>query len=184
MADDKELQEMAGELEKALEQESEAPRLSIDPDTKKPAVVGDPTLIPEKKGTYTLTFGYPPEEVSEEDKLRMKKHAKTGYYTAQIKYEGIFIKPLYRAKIAEIMTRVLADANIIDLEGYTSKVQTEMYGASFLKNNDDICEVIKMMLKVPDEQLEYLMPLEPGRFVVQFMQNEPNFVKEANNFLS
>lgn len=184
MADDKELQEMAGQLEKALEQESDSPRLSIDPDTQKPAVVGDPSALPEKKGSYTLTFGYPPEEVSEEDKLRMKLHKKTGYYTAEVKYENVFIKPLYRAKIAEIMTRVLADANIIDLDGYTSKVQTEMYGAAFLKNNDDICDVIKMMLKVPQEQLEYLMPLEPGKFVVQFMQNEPNFVKEANNFLS
>lgn len=184
MADEKELQEMASQLEKAIEQDTTAPRLSIDPDTQKPAVVGDPTNLPEKKGTYTLTFAYPPEEVSEEDKLKMKEHTKTGYYTATVTYENIFIKPLYRAKIAEVMTRVLADANIIDLQGYTSKVQEEMFGGAFLKHNEEICEIIKLMLKIPDEQIEYLMPLEPGKFVVQLFQNEPNLIKEANNFLS
>lgn len=182
--DDKELTEMTGQMEKALEQETDAPRLSIDPDTQKAAVVGDATALPEKKGTYQLTFGYPPEEVSEEDKLRMKKHKKTGYYTATITYKDIFIKPLHRAKVAEVMTRVLADANIIDLEGYTTKVQKEMFGEAFLKHNDAICEIIELMLKVPHDQLEYLMPLEPGKFVIQLFQNEPNLIKEANNFLS
>jgi len=184
MADDKELQEMAKDLGKAIEKDTTAPRLSIDPETQKPAVVGDPTNLPEKKGTYKLTFGYPPEQVSEEDKLRMKVHEKTGYYTAEVTYENIFIKPLHRAKIAEVMTRVLTDANIIDLKGYTSEVQKEMFGGSFLKYNEEICEIIQLMLKVPDEQIEYLMPLEPGKFVVQLFQNEPNLIKEANNFLS
>lgn len=181
---EKEVNKMAEQLELALEVETDAPRLSIDPETQKPAVVGNPTALPEKKGTYTLTFAYPPEEVSEEDKLRMKKHEKTGYYTATIKYEGVFIKPLHRAKIAEIMTLVLADANIIDLDGYTSKVQKNLLGGAFLKHNEAICEAIKLMLKVSDEQIEYLMPLEPGNFVVQLFQNEPNLIKEANNFLS
>lgn len=184
MNDDKELQGMVSELSTAIEQDSDAPRLSIDPDTQKPAVVGDPTALPEKKGTYKLVFGYPPETVSEEDKLRMKRHTKTGYYLATVTYENIFIKPLYRAKIAEIMTRILADANIIDLQGYTSDVQTERFGSAFLKHNEEICEMIKLMLKVPEDQIEYLMPLEPGKFVVQLVQNEPNLIKEANNFLS
>lgn len=182
--DEKDTQVMAEKMEQALEQDTDAPRLSIDPDTQKAAIIGDPTALLEKKGTYKLTFGYPPEEVSEEDKLRMKVHKKTGYYIATIKYEGIFIKPLHRAKIAEIMTRVLADANIIDLDGYTTKVQKELLGDAFLKHNDEICEVIKLMLKVSDEQIEYLMPLEPGLFVIQLFQNEPNLIKEANNFLS
>lgn len=184
MSEQEELKKMSKDMSKALEKDTDAPRLSIDPETQKASVVGDANALPEEKGTYKLIFGYPPEQVSEEDKLRMKLHAGTGYYLAEVTYRDIFIKPLHRAKITEIMTRVLADANIIDLQGFTSEVQEERFGAAFLKHNEGICEVIHLMLKVPEEQIEYLMPLEPGKFVVQLFQNEPNLIKEANNFLS
>ena len=186
MADDAELKDMAKQLNEAIEKgmEDETPTLSIDPETSKPAIVGDPTRLREEKGTYTLTFAYPSEETSAEDKTHMKKQEKTGYYLAEIKYENIRIKPLYRARIAVLAAKVLADANIIKLDGYTTAKNIELLGEAFLTHTDDILEIIKMMLNVPQDQLEYLLPHQPGFFFVQLFQNEPKLIEEADNFLS
>lgn len=186
MLDETDKQKLADDMSEAIEKsmDDKTPTLSIDPKTNKPAVVGDPTQVREKRGTYKLTFAYSPDEVSEEDKLRMKLHEKTGYYLAEVTYENIFIKPLHRARISVLATRVLADAQIIDLKGYTSKVGIEKLGEAFLNNTENILTIIKVMLKLNDDQIDHLMPTEPGAFFIQLFQNEPNLVKECNNFLS
>lgn len=185
MADEAELKDMAKQLNKAIEEgmEDETPHLSVDPKTAKPAVVGNPNALKEKRGTYTLTFAYPPEKISPEDKTHMKLHEKTGYYLAEVKYEDIFIKPLYRARIVALVVQVLADARIIDLDGYTSKQNEEIISSAFLNHTNDLIEIIKMMINVPSEQLDYLLPNQPAHFFLQLFQNEPNLVEESNNFL-
>lgn len=186
MLEDTDKKQLANDMSEAIEKsmDDKTPTLSIDPKTSKPGVVGDPTKIPEKRGTYKLTFAYSPDEVSEEDKTHMKLHEKTGYYLAEVTYENIFIKPLYRARISMLATKILADAKIIDLKGYTSEVASDVLGESFITHTNDIVEIIKMMLKLDDSQIEHLMPTQPGNFFVQLFQNEPNLIKEANNFLS
>lgn len=186
MTKDAELKELTQQLNEAIEKgiDDETPHLSIDPQTAKPAVVGDPNALREAKGTYKLTFAYPPDEVSEEDKLRMKVQAKTGYYLAEVKYENIHIKPLYRARIAVLAAQVLADARIIDLKGYTTTKNEELLGEAFVHHTDDLVAIIKMMLNIPEEQLEYLLPNQPAFFFIQLFQNEPKLIEESNNFLS
>lgn len=186
MADDAEVKELAKQLNEAIENgmDDDTPHLSIDPTTAKPAVVGDPNKIPEKHGTYRLTFAYPPDQLSAEDKAHMKLQKKTGYYLAEVKYEGILLKPLYRARIAALATQVLADARIIDLDGYTVAKNTELLGSAFLTHTEDIIEIIKMVLDIPPEQLGYLLPNQPAYFFIQLFQNEPKLIEEANNFLS
>lgn len=186
MAGDAELQEMAKQLNEAIENgiDDDSPTLSVDPKTAKPSVVGDPNKLREKQGTYKLTFAYPPNQVSEEDKLRMKLQDKTGYYLAEVRYENVNIKPLYRARIAALAAQVLADAKIINLEGFTTAKNTELVGEAFMNHTDDIVEIMKMVLGLEKEQLEYLLPIQPTMFFVQLFQNEPELLKEANNFLS
>lgn len=186
MSEDAELKAMAKQLNDAIENgmDDDTPHLSVDPKTSKPAVVGDPNKLREKQGTYKLTFAYPPDELSEEDKLKMKLQEKSGYYLAEIKYENIRIKPLYRARIAVLAAGVLADANIIDLDGYTTAKNEKIMGDAFLTHTDDILEIMKMVLNIDKEQLEYLLPSQPGFFFVQLFQNEPKLLEEANNFLS
>lgn len=186
MSDDENLKDLAKQLNNAIEgsMDDETPTLSIDPKTSKPAVVGDPNALSEKKGTYSLTFAYPPDQVSEEDKLRMKLQEKTGYYLSTVKYEGIRVKPLYRARIAVLATNILADAKIIDLDGYTKAKNEDILTEAFVNHTDDIVEIIKMVLPVPEDQLDYLLPNQPAFFFVQLFQSEPKLIEEANNFLS
>lgn len=186
MTNDEDIKQMAKQLDEAIEHgiDDDTPHLSIDPKTAKPAVVGDPNALREKKGTYKLVFAYAPDEVSAEDKTHMKLQEKTGYYLAEVKYENIRIKPLYRARIAVLAAQVLADARIIDLEGYTTTKNEQLLGEAFVHHTDDIIEIIKMVLDVPEDQLGYLLPNQPGFFFVQLFQNEPKLLEEANNFLS
>lgn len=186
MSEDAELKQMAKQLNDAIENgmDDDTPHISIDPKTSKPAVVGDPNKLREKQGTYTLTFAYAPDQVSEEDKTHMKLQKKTGYYLAEVKYENIRIKPLYRARIAVLAAQVLADARIIDLQGYTTTKNEQLLGSAFVNHTDDIVAIIKMVLNIPDDQVGYLLPNQPGMFFIQLFQNEPKLIEEANNFLS
>lgn len=179
-------QELAPKLAEAIENNaSDAPHLSTDPDTQKPSVVGDPNKIGnERRGTYTITFAYPADQLTNEDKQRMRLDEKTGYYLADMTYVDKRIKPLYRGRIVVLLTELTAKMGAIDLEGYTSDFSTTSMGRVLLNDTDKLAELAKMILGIPDEQIEYMMPYSLANFFVQIFQNEPNIIGESANFLS
>ena len=64
MTPSKDLQDAAKLIQKGMDENSQpSPQLSIDPDTQKMAVVGDPNQIKPTNGDYTLTFLYSPDEI-------------------------------------------------------------------------------------------------------------------------
>lgn len=177
--------EMADALRKGIDENStDAPHMSIDPDTSKIAVVGDPTNIQPTKGTYELKFSYPESSISEEDKLKMKKNEKTGDYEVVIKYTDKRIKPIYRAKILLILTEILTNMDIVNLDGYNSDFSEDKFTRSLVNDVDKISTLAEMILDVPKEQLDYLLPQSLAMFFVQIFENEPNIIKESQNFLS
>ena len=94
-----------------------SPSLSIDPDTNKMSVVGDPNETKPTKGNYKLSFLYPADMVSAEDKARMKYQEDTDEYLAVVNYENCRVKPLYRTKITLLVSRILSDMGVIDKDG-------------------------------------------------------------------
>ena len=164
---------------------SDAPALSIDPDTQQTAVVGDPNKIKTTNGDYTIRFIYPADELSEEDKARMKKSEENDdEYIAEVKYMGKRVKPLHRTTIAMNIAEMLTKMGVLtDDGGYSTDGLGRRAARVFLDNIEILANVAKVTLDIPDDQLVYIAPDTLVEFFVQLMNNEPNLVKEAASFL-
>lgn len=164
---------------------SDAPALSIDPDTQQTAIVGDPNKIKTTNGDYVLKFIYPADQLSEEDKARMKKSTDNeDEYIAEVTYVGKRVKPLHRTTVAMNIAEMLTKMGVLtDDGGYSTDGLGRRAAKVFLENIEIIAEVAKTTLDIPDNQVQYMSPETLIEFFVQMMNNEPNLVKEAASFL-
>lgn len=160
-----------------------SPHLSIDPESNTPAVVGDPNEIPTHKGNYKIVFMYHPDEISDEDKRKMTFDKSTNHYLAEMSYENRHVKPLIRGKVVQVLTRIATKAKIVREDGYTSDLDLQALGQSILDSPEDIAELMKLILHIPESQLEYISPKSQIGFINQLFDNEPNILKESVNFL-
>lgn len=182
---DKEIEAAAAELSGAVKNNAtNNPHLSIDPDTEKTSVLGDPMEVDVPQGTYKVKFSYAEDEVTAEDRARMKLNEKTGEYEVEMTYENKRIKPLYRGKIVIILTDLLSEVGVIRFDGYTDEIAAYTLASVFYDHTDEIAELARMVLGLPKEQLAHLHPKSLGSFFVQLIKNEPNIVGECTNFLS
>lgn len=161
-----------------------SPRLSIDPKTEDLAVVGDPNDIPTHPGDYKITFLYPSEELTEEDKARMVKLDVLDYYKATMEYKNKRIKPLYRGKIVNLLTQLAVDTKVLRGDGYTNELDAESLGTVLLEHTDKIGQLIHYVLGVPESQIEYMSPYEVINFLNQLLANEPNILVDSSLFLA
>lgn len=182
---DKEIADVTAELSGAVrENATDNPHLSIDPDTEKTSVLGDPMKVDVPRGTYSVTFSYEEDEVTAEDKQRMKLNPKTGCYEVVMNYTDKRIRPLYRGKIVITLTNLLSEIGVIKFDGYTDEIAGYTLANVFYDHTDDVAELVRMVLDVPKEQLGHITPRSLADFFVQLIKNEPNIVAECNNFLS
>lgn len=159
------------------------PHVAIDPDTGKMAVVGDATELEVPNYKYEIEFEYVPEMLSPEDKKNCREV--NGKYYLKLTYSDKRVKPIYRTKIVMILTRILADALVIDADGYSSDyVEGNMILKVLDDHLDDVLEIARMVLGVDKEQLEYMTMPSLGIFFGDFMKNEPNIIEECVRFLS
>lgn len=161
----------------------QSPSLSIDPETDKMSVVGDPNDTKPTSGNYKLSFLYPSNMVTPEDKTRMQYEKDTDEYRATVTYENCRVKPLYRTKITLLVSRILSDMGVIDKDGYTSDYITNAAGEILIDHIEDLAEIARMVLRVPREQFEYMDDQGLAEFFSQLLDNEPNIIKEAVVFL-
>lgn len=181
---DTDAKEMGKQIKKAMEENAQdSPALNIDPDSNKPAIVGNPNNIPQHKGDYTIRFMYPADMVKEEEKANMVLDEETGYYVATVKYTNKRIKPLYRGSIVVRLTSLFTAAGLLKEEGYKKELSDYALGEAFQKHIEDIAIIAKEVLGIPEDQLEYIAPKSLTQFIVDFMHNEPNILNESYNFL-
>lgn len=183
MSNEPDLDKMASDLKKGIDNNAQdSPRLNIDPDSQKMAVVGDPNNIKPANKPYQLVFVYPEDSVSEEDKLRMKKEGNE--YVAAVEYPNVRVKPLYRTKVAMVTTGILSDLGVITKDGYSSD-NVNMITAKLLTDHlTEIAELVHCVLDVPKEQIPYLNAGCLYEFFTTLLNNEPNILQEGTNFLS
>lgn len=183
MSDDSEAEKMAEALKRGIDNNAQdSPRLNIDPDSQKMAVVGDPNNVKTQPKPYSLVFCYPEEMLSEEDKVKMQKV--DGEYFATVSYPNIRVKPLYRTKVAMVVTNILVDLGVITREGYTSEMVNAISARLLTNHLTEIAEVVELVLNVPKEQTPYLNAGCLYEFFVTLLENEPNILQEGTNFLS
>lgn len=164
--------------------DQDSPQLSIDPDTQKMAVVGDPNKTQPTNGNYKLTFIYDADEVTEEDKKNMKLRKDTNEYEVQMEFFGKRVRPLYRQKIDLILVDVFEAMDVLDKDGYTTEVTREGASISLMSNIDKLGEVAKVVCGLSDELTEHLDPFGLADFLNQLLVNEPNILKESVAFLA
>lgn len=164
---------------------SDAPALSIDPDTQQTAVVGDPNKIQATNGNYVIKFVYPANQLSEDDKARMKKSEENDdEYIAEVTYVGKRVKPLHRTTVAMNLAEMLTKMGVLtDDGGYSTDGLGRRAARVFLDNIEILANVAKVTLDIPEEQIQYMSPETLVEFFVQLLNNEPNVVKEAASFL-
>jgi hypothetical protein len=183
MSNEPDLDKMAKDLKKSIDNNAQdSPRLNIDPDTQKMAVVGDPNNTKPANKPYHLVFCYPESALSEEDKARMVKVDND--YFAGVEYEAVRVKPLHRTKVAMLLTKILVDLKVVTKDGYTSDTVNSISGQLLLEHFDDIAQLAHLILDVPDEQLAYLNGGCLFEFFTTILDNEPNIMQEGSNFLS
>lgn len=185
MTPSKDLQDAAKIIKQGMDENSkDSPQMSIDPDTQKMAVVGDPNQIKPTNGDYTLTFLYSADEITEMDKANMKYRKDTDEYAAEIKYIGKRVKPLYRQKIDLLLADLFEQMGVLDQTGFdTSQVQ-EQTSVVLLDNIDKVAEIAYLVCGIPKDQVDHLDALGLADFLGQLLANEPNILKESVAFLA
>ena len=159
------------------------PHVAVDPDTGKMAVVGDATELEVPNHKYEIEFEYTEDMLTPEDKRNCEE--RDGRYYLKLTYTDKRVKPIYRTKVVMILTRILADALIIDAEGYSSDyVENNMIFKVLDEHLEDVLEIAHMVLGVDKAQLEYMTMPYLGIFFGDFMKNEPNIIEECVHFLS
>lgn len=177
---------MVDALKKGIDKNStDAPQMSIDPKTQAVSVVGDPNKIKNEAQPYKLVFAYPEDEITEEDKVKMtKSDIADNEYEATITYEGKRVRPINRTKIAMYVGQIFNDMGLFSEDGsYDSDTMTRQSAKVFLNHIEDLAEMAKMVLDVPESQIKYIRDDCLIDFFVTMLQNEPNVIKEAASFL-
>ena len=177
-------QDMMEAIKNGIENNAtEAPAMSIDPKTQQVSVVGDPNKIDETKGDYKIKFVYSEEDLSEEDKAKMKKN-ENGEYEAVMTYTNKRVKPLHRTKVAMVLAKILAASGVLLEDGsYTTDTISRKTEEIFINQVDDLAEIAKIVLDIPESQLGYIDAYGLIDFFLQLLANEPNIVKESASFL-
>lgn len=186
MTPSKDLQDAAKMIQNGMENNSQdSPQLSIDPETQKMAIVGDPNLVKPSNGEYKLTFLYSPDEITEIDKKTMKYRKETNEYAAEIKYVGKRVKPLHRQKIDLLLADIFEAMGVLDNTGFDPEnVEGEKLAMALLDKIDSVAEIAYLVCDLPKNQVAHLDAMEMATFLSQLLANEPNILKESVAFLA
>ena len=176
-------EDIAEKLKDAVDNNAtDNPHVAVDPATGKMAVVGDATALEVPTYKYEIEYEYLPELLTAEDKKNCKEI--DGKYYLTLTYADKRVKPVYRTKVVMVLTRVLADAMVVDAEGYSSDyLEGNMVMKILDEHLDDILDIARMVLGVEKEQLEYMTLPSVGNFFADFIKNEPNIIEECVRFL-
>lgn len=159
------------------------PHPAIDPSTGKMAVVGDATALEVPNYKYEIEFEYTPDMLTADDKANCVE--RDGKFYLTLTYEGKRVKPIYRTKVVMLLTRILADALIIDAKGYSSDFVDKKVITKVLDDHlDDTLDLAVMVLGVERVQLEYMTITSLAGFFADLIRNEPNIIEECVRFLS
>lgn len=180
------MEAMAAALKGGIDANStNAPQMSIDPKTQAVSVVGDPNQIKNEARDYKITFAYPADEITEEDKLKMvKSEVADDEYETTITYENRRVRPINRTKISMFVGDIFNQMGMFSEDGsYDSDTMNKKSAELFLNNIEKLADMAQMVLEIPKDQIKYIRADCLVDFFVTLLHNEPNVIKEAASFL-
>ena len=181
------LGELKGAIEKA--REDDTPYIGIKDDELH--VLGDPNKTEVKAADYVVHFAFPN---TEEWRARAKsmgdeigKTTNDGrYFRATRLYKNVYLTPRRMgavvtalAQIEAFLYKITEDGEIKDLS-YDEMVSlmTVMNG----ELSDATYEVVATVLRIPYEEMDFMLPLNTIENAVRIAQNNPAAVNEADLF--
>ena len=181
------LGELKGAIEKA--REDDTPYIGIKDDELH--ILGDPNKTEIKAADYVVHFAFPN---TEEWRARAKsmgdeigKTTEDGrYFLATRQYRNVYLTPRRMgavvtalAQIETFLYKITEDGEVKDMS-YDEMVSlmTVMNG----ELSDATYEVVATVLRIPYEEMEWMLPLNTVVNAVKIAQNNPAAVNEADLF--
>lgn len=174
----------SNEIQDAINNNSQpSPHISIDPDTNKVGVVGDPNIVKPTSGDYTVEFELDEETASPEDIKMAKYNKELNKYIMTVNFKGKRVKPLYRSRVVFLILGILTSLDVMDQEGYTTSGFPSNFSSKLLSHIVEIGEIMQLVLGIDKDKIEYVSDISALSFFADLLNNEPNICKECIGFL-
>ena len=183
--------EQLGELKGAIEKarEDDTPYIGIKDDELH--VLGDPNKTEIKPADYVVHFAFPnTEEWRGRARAMGDEIGKTTedgrYFLATRKFRNVYLTPRRMgavvtalAQIEQFLYKITEDGEIKEMNyDEMVAVMTVMNG----ELSDATYEVVATVLRIPYEEMEWMLPLNTMENAVKIAKNNPSAVNEADLF--
>ena len=168
-------------------QNDDTPILVVDGDELH--VKGDPNKTEIKPKDYEVTFAFP-DTKEFRDRIAMNNdkiiREIDGYIVVNRKYKGIYITPRNIGKAVTAFTLVEQFFNRITDNGEVKSLTNEEIKVLFDYINHEIgdatYEVCASVLRIPYDEIEWVLPLSAVENAIKIVANNPSVVNEADLF--
>lgn len=181
------LGELKGAIEKA--REDDTPYIGIKDEELH--VLGNPNKTEIKPADYVVHFAFPNTE-----EFRAKAQAigdeigkttKDGrYFLAKRTYKNVYLTPRRMgavvstlAQIESFLYKITENGEIKDLSYEETKVLLQVMNGEL---SDATYELVATVLRIPYEEMEFMLPLNTIENAVKIAKNNPSAVNEADLF--
>ena len=183
--------EQLGELKGAIEKarEDDTPYIGIKDDELH--ILGDPNKTEVKSADYVVHFAFPN---TEEWRNRAKsmgdeigKSTEDGrYFLAKRTYKNVYLSPRRMGAVVATLAQIESFLYKITENGEIKELNNdEMMAIMTVMNgelSDATYELVATVLRIPYEEMEWMLPLNTVENAVKIALNNPSAVNEADLF--
>lgn len=180
-----------GELKQAIEdaREDDTPYIGIKDDELH--VLGDPNKTEVKPADYVVRFAFPnTEEWKSRAEMNGDEIGQTTedgrYFLASRKYKNVYLAPRRMSaavttlsQIEAFLYRIMEDGDIKDLSYEELQSMLQVMSGEL---SDATYELVATVLRIPYEEVEWMLPLNTMENAVKIVKNNPSAVNEADLF--
>lgn len=183
--------EQLGELKGAIEKarEDDTPYIGIKDDELH--VLGDPNKTEVKAADYVVHFAFPNTEEWRARATAMgdeigKTTSDGRYFLAKRSFNNVYLTPRRMGAVVTALAQIESFLYKITENGEIKDMNyDEMVSAMTVMNgelSDAMYEVVATVLRIPYEEMEWMLPLNTMENAVKIAKNNPSAVNEADLF--
>lgn len=177
------------ELRNSMEEAQKDTTPFIGADEDEIHVFGDPNKTEVVSSDYTVLFGFPdtPEwrRHAESNGDKIKKEV-SGYIIVERQYKDVFIAPRNMGNAVTALVLIEKFVNSISADGEVKPMTQEQLEAVFYSMNHEISdatyELVGAVMRIPQVELECMLPINAMENAVKIVRNNPAVVNEADLF--
>lgn len=183
--------EQLGELKGAIEKarEDDTPYIGIKDDELH--ILGDPNKTEVKSADYVVHFAFPNTEEWRARATQMgdeigKSTDDGRYFLAKRTYKNVYLSPRRMGAVVATLAQIESFLYKITENGEIKELNNdEMMAIMTVMNgelSDATYELVATVLRIPYEEMEWMLPLNTVENAVKIALNNPSAVNEADLF--